>query len=151
MAVACSLGHRPEDHGQQVLRRVLRGLVGARRCSHGNARLCAGRAGHQRGDLVTCYQGVFPYPAMENAKPFAVEACCRFKSCHLFSMADGALLVGRMVQDCDTDMMTLHAECMARAPENVARTFTEEIDMVWSLFDAQPEVARATSWRRVSW
>ena len=53
-------------------------------------------------------------------------------------MADGA---PRLVGDCDTDRMTLHVEWMARAPENVARTFTEEKDMVWSLLGAQPEVA----------
>ena len=95
--------------------------------------------------LVTCHQKGFPYPAIEDAKPFAVEAFCHFKSCHLFSVADGAprVLVGRVLQDCDTDMMTLRVELMARVPENVARTFTEEKDMVWSLLDA-------TSERRVS-
>ena len=98
---------------------------------HCNAPLCAGGAGHQRGEkhLVTCHPEVFPSPAIENAKPFAVEA-------------DGApgVLVVRVLQDCHTDMMTLHVEWMARAPEHVARTFTEKI--VWSLLDAQPpEVA----------
>ncbi|CAJ1428287.1 unnamed protein product [Effrenium voratum] len=31
------------------------------------------------------FNRVLPYPAIENAKPFAVEAFCHFKSCHLFS------------------------------------------------------------------
>ena len=31
------------------------------------------------------FNRVLPSPAIENAKPFAVEAFCHFKSCHLFS------------------------------------------------------------------
>ena len=83
--------------------------AGGKACPHG-------RAGHQRSG----------HP--------------RRKSCHLFNMADGAprALVGRVLQDCDTDIMILHVEWMAQAPADVARTFTEEKDMV---LHAKPEIA----------
>ena len=64
------------------------------------------RMTHQRGQAF----GDFPpscgaiFPEIDGAKPFAVEAFCHFKNCHLFNMAAGAprLLVGKPIQDCET-------------------------------------------------
>ncbi|CAJ1441414.1 unnamed protein product, partial [Effrenium voratum] len=92
--------------------------------------------------LVTSHH-VVPFPEIDGAKPFAVEAFCHFKNCHLFNMADGAprLLVGKPIQDCDTDLMTCHVEWMARANDDVVRSVVAERDTVCHLLGMKPELA----------
>ena len=93
--------------------------------------------------LVTSHHHVVPFPEIDGVKPFAVEAFCHFKNCHLFNMADGAprLLVGKPIQDCDTDLMTCHFEWMARANDDVVRSVVAERDTVCHLLGMKPELA----------
>ena len=81
--------------------------------------------------LVTAHHHVVPFPEIDGAKPFAVEAFCHAPR----------LLVGKPIQDCDTDLMIYHVEWMARANDDVVRSVVAERDMVCHLLGMKPELA----------
>ncbi|CAJ1394992.1 unnamed protein product [Effrenium voratum] len=70
--------------------------------------------------LVTCHQEVFPYAAIQNAKPFAVEAFCHFKSCHLFSMSVPAHVTADDGPECREHGLDIDTECNATSATNAA-------------------------------